>query len=323
MLQAESPIVFIHLGNKVPSFLFTTIKQARYFNPSSEIYLLLDSVAYDDCDENKRFFREEKIEVIDTEKIPRSREHREFDELNTLAGFALHTLERFLYLHDFIREKDLKEVVHLENDCMIYTELKELSPGFKKIRIGVPFLSKAAVVPCFVFIENKDAFFPLIKHILMEMQSKKTLTDMRVIAGFYEKYKEPYLSVLPTLMKEYSKRARKSACMFDNFTPLSFLSKNGSLFPNCVFDAATYGIFLNGNDRKVFPATGPGTVHYRSLFDPRFFSFFWRKDEKGRKVPCVFFAGKEYKIVNLHFHSKMPEEYVSYDNSKDLPVCSR
>ena len=117
-------------------------------------------------------------------------------------------------------------------------------------------------------------------------------------------------------MQEYDRRPRKSTVFADNFTPLAFLSQNAPLFPSYIFDAATLGIFLEGNDEAVFPLRGPGTIHYRSIFDPRLFSFFWGEDLKGRVVPYLSFKGKEYRIVNLHFHSKRPDGYTSFSKER-------
>jgi hypothetical protein len=139
---------------------------------------------------------------------------------------------------------------------------------------------------------------------------------MQTLASFYRKFGAAYMTPLPILMPEYHYPKRVSTFEPDNETSLDFLSTNASLFPGYIFDAAALGVFANGNDRRYFPERGAGIIHYRSLFDPGHFSFFWGSDLQNHRVPFLSFKEKTYRIVNMHFHSKLPEGHTSYGENQ-------
>jgi hypothetical protein len=323
-----SSVIFVHLGKSIPSCLFTTLKQARYLNPNCDIYLLSDHEGYQGlqgCYQD--LLDEEGIDLIDMNLIPKTSQHEEFYIVNKLVysfveGFWAFATERFFILYDFIKDQGLTDVLHLESDSMIYMSLDELFPVFDRlnIRLAAPFQSLKGCIPCFVFIKDGESLTPLIEHMLTEMKNFKgtkphlCVNDMQTLASFYGKFGASALFPLPTLMPEYAKTCpkRRSSFVEDNSTPLSFLFLYADQFSELLFDAAGLGIFINGNDRKYSPHRGPGTIHSRLLFDPHFFSFLWGKNNIGQNVPYLSFQGKTYRIVNMHFHSKMPEEYASF-----------
>ena len=71
-----------------------------------------------------------------------------------------------------------------------------------------------------------------------------------------------------------------------------------------VFDAATIGQYLSSDPAKRF-------VNESCLFNPSFFEYEWIADAQGRKVPFLTFAGKKYRINNLHIHCKQLHKFAS------------
>jgi len=306
------------------------MRQARYLNADCDIYLLSDEKGFSVFQNlHQDFFSQERIDLVNTDLLSVSSARRSFYLANKLDfsredGYWTYATERFFVLHDFMKEKELRNVFHLENDTMLYVDLSELFPAFDGLntRLAAPFQSLKGCIPCFVFIKDAKSLSFLLEHIIEEMKSFTgskphiLLNDMQTLASFYRKAGADFLMPLPTLMPEYLRYHTKQRSVFvpDNATPLSFLCSGSEVFPGMLFDAAAFGIFINGNDRKYSPQKGPGTIHSRALFNPGFFSFFWGKESKGRNVPYFSFKGKDYRIVNLHFHSKMPADYASYQN---------
>ena len=68
-------------------------------------------------------------------------------------------------MFDFIKYKDLENIVHLESDTMLYIDLKELLPLFKDLgtQVAAPFQSTAGCIPCFVFIKADLPFAEVVK----------------------------------------------------------------------------------------------------------------------------------------------------------------
>ena len=318
-------IIFVHLGKTAPKCLFTTMKQARYLNPECAIYLLSDCETLQTND--PEFFLKEQIAFIDTSLIPATEQHILFHAANRIDslladGLWLYALERFFTLFDFLRWRGLDAIVHLENDSMLYVDLDALMPFFQEhgIKLAAPFQSLAKCIPSFVFIKEAQSLQCFIDYALFQMQSYAGdephlfLNDMQLLASFYRRFGDAYITPLPTLMPEYGRYypKKKSLSALDNGTPLYFLSSHASNFFPYIFDAAGLGIWINGNDRKYYPKSRPGTIHPYSLFDPSLFSFSWGYDPLERVVPFFSFKGKTYRIVNLHFHSKLPEAYTSF-----------
>jgi hypothetical protein len=331
VFAGDQTLIFVHLGDNVLPCIFTTMKQARYLNQESDIYLLTDPSAYRSFKKKKhqKFLSNERIHLINMDQIPVSQEHQTFRKINKIDtslfnGFWSFALERFFYLFDFIKDRNLEQVVHLESDTMLYVGLGELLPMFKqlKIRIAAPFQSAVGCIPCFVFIKDSESFAPLMEHITSEMiaytgpRPHIDVNDMQTLASFFGKFGAASMTPLPILMPEYGQYYSKRTSTFepDNQTSLDFLSQYAHLFPGYIFDAAALGVFANGNDRRYFPNNGPGIIHYRSLYDPGHFTFFW---DQNKKVPYLSFKGKNYRIVNMHFHSKMAEGHTSYRETRD------
>lgn len=309
-------IIFVHLGDVVPRCLPTTLKQAQFFNRDSSIYLLTNN-------KTLKSLCEENITVVDVDEIPKTDEHRTFEEVNQIDpaithGLWAYALERFFTLHDFIKERNLENVFHLENDTMLYVDVNEMLPLFTHMRLAAPFQSLVGCIPCLVYIKDQDSLTFLIDHVLSEMKDYDGLkphlqvNDMQLLASLYTQFGEEYLFPLPTLMPEYKSPKRRSVFGQDNRTPLRFLSLYADRFLGYLFDAAGLGIYLNGNDGQEITGRGPGTIHSRCLFNPGFFSYSWANDDQGRKIPYLSFKGNSYRIVNLHFHSKMPDDYRSF-----------
>ncbi len=119
-------VIFIQLGENIPSCLFSAMKQAKAFDPT--VYLLADKIAYAKLPND--FFADEGIECVDMEMIPMSELHRQFCKEHPIdcsiaGGLWVYATERFFTLFDFMREKQLEKVLHLESDTMLYISWDE------------------------------------------------------------------------------------------------------------------------------------------------------------------------------------------------------
>jgi hypothetical protein len=79
-----------------------------------------------------------------------------------------------------------------------------------------------------------------------------------------------------------------------------------------IFDAAAIGQYLGGVDpRNAGGADTAGFINETCIFDPSGYQYRWRTDSQGRRVPCAIDEGREYRVNNLHIHSKDLERFVS------------
>src|SRR5689334_1078825 len=115
-------IVFVHLGTKVPDYATIAVEQARLFNPTCPIFFIAPQ---HDVERLRTVLAASNVECVAAESLPKSRPHYIFSANTRLDahwehGFWKHASERFFYLDELIRERNLNTVFHLEYDTMIY-----------------------------------------------------------------------------------------------------------------------------------------------------------------------------------------------------------
>lgn len=326
-------LVFIYTGNIIPNCVYVTLKQARFMNENAAVYLLTDHKNYQLLIKNRlEFFNENQIEIIDLSLIPKTSEHKIFQKISPFdkrfkGGFWTHVSERFFFLDDFLQNTQLENVIQVETDVMLYVDIEELLPIFlfNKVKLAGPFQWENECVPSFVYIRDPKIWKKYINHILSELQSYKgknpdiDLNDMKTLASYKKVCGEDFIN-LPIVMPEYQVYNNARQVKNAKTTSLDFISSSAGMFSGYLFDAAAFGIYTNGYDTSVYSEGKPGDIHWKSLFDPSKLTFFWGKDKRNRDVPYVEFKNKNYRLVNLHFHSKHPEGFTSfYKNRKAFP----
>jgi hypothetical protein len=299
-------------------------------NERADIYFLVDHGNYIKLSEDKlSFVKENEILLVDLSLLPQTTKHHLFRQLSPFdkfykGGFWNHTTERFFYLHDFLEKTQLPNVIHLETDVMLYTDIEELLPSFLRsgAELAGTFQWTSECVPGFVFIRDPSVWERYIDHVIAELHSYQKndpntdLNDMRTLASFKRKCGPEFIN-LPIVMPEYKLHyAQRVVNGLHEDTTLEFISNNAAIFSGYLFDAAAFGIYINGYDRTVYPHGEPGNIHWKSLFDPSKMTFSWGKDRQGKDVPYATLGEKSYRLVNLHFHSKHPEEFTSFASTR-------
>lgn len=306
-LYGTYSIVYVHIGEKIPSYAFTALSQARLFNPEAQIFLVAKSTALLSYEEN---LKAEDVQTYQYDQHKLSQEHIDYQKYcKTNPGFWRYTSERFLYLWDLINNLDLENVFHLENDNMLYVNLNQMLSLFQENYpgIGVTIDNDDRCIPGFVWISNKSSMKKLADYFLLHASTG--LNDMQVL-GKYKKY-ECCLNVdsLPIIMEEYKHyyalktpsglKTKKTAAYYNNI----------NMF-NGIFDAAAIGQYLGGID-PIHKNSAPGFLNESCIFRCDRLKFIWEKDQQNRKIPFAVFLDKKYPIFNLHIHSKRLKDFRS------------
>ncbi len=294
-------IVFVHIGAQLPVYIQDSVLQARLFNPQTSIYLIANQCA---LQEKKEYF--DTITCINCEDLPQSAEHTHFLNNstlnNSLNGFWRKTTERFFYLEEFMRTRNVSNVFHLEYDNMLYVDLSELLPACMHYKgIAAIFDTQDRCVPNFMYIPHQASIQSLVKFIAQ--QAKRGLSDMNII-GFYRKlYNKEFIDSLPIIPKEYDAFQK-------SLTTPALFSNNIEQF-NSIFDGAALGQYLDGIDQSIHGPSAPGFINPDCIFNASKFSIVWLQDSLQRKVPYIEYRGKKYRINNLHIHSKNLSKFKS------------
>jgi hypothetical protein len=121
------PIIFFHTGN--PKYLKYSLKQAKHFNPGSEIYLIGD-------DKNNKYpfvthipankFKEEAEEFTSVYK------HRSSNDYQ----YELNCYLRWFYVRAFCRENGIESFLYLDSDVLLYHDFSEIVPMLKGCEVA-------------------------------------------------------------------------------------------------------------------------------------------------------------------------------------------
>ena len=290
------PIVFVHIGGAPPDYAAVAVRQARLWNPTTPI-VFLSSVVGD------YGAGEEWIALSD---IPMSLSHKKFCETTPLDtafrdGFWRSTTERLFFLEDWAIWKGVKEFFHVENDNTLYMPLEEMLPTLRvKKGLSVPFHGQGVekngdARMCYsVFYCNS---LEALSHFTYFLAVARSDQDEMIRGGVYWKDNTDSYSCLPTVPAT----ARFASDSFRDWYIGS---------ASWVFDGSAYGQYLGGEDPRNGPK-GPGFVNTDVDFRADQFLYGWRKDSSGRRFPTLMDSGgKEWRIANLHIHSKRLADFV-------------
>jgi hypothetical protein len=306
-LRAMS-IVFIHIGpSPLPDHLGVAIAQARYFNPDCPIYVVAHLAAL-----KNRPYANSQVTLVSCESLPISEAHQKFrncrTHLDTAGGFWIWTSERFFYLDELIRSRQLNDVFHLENDVMLYMDLTKTLPIFQKRYAGMLggiFEKDDRCVPGLLYISNPIAMEMLANFMPVEIQ--EGTTDMITLARFKDAYQGIWIDFLPIMIPEYVQNGDPALWKNKTTTPENYVRYFEDF--QSVFDGAAFGIYLAGWNAKFHAECHPGEISPLCIFNASHFPIEWALDEEGRRVPFFKYEDRKIRINNLHITNKgmMPQ----------------
>jgi len=286
--------VLVSTGN-FQEHILEAIRNLRLFD-NHDITVITEKRFFDKFDENTT--------LVDTADL----DDQQFDIKSKLDrtfrnGFWHLCSLRLFYLYSYIKLNNLHNIIHIENDVMVYVNLDTLS--FKKNKVYGAFDCDARVVPDIIFIPNSDAMYPII------LNYDCTTNDMLNLGRMHE-YIEPFP-------------------IFPLTEPIHHVNKNYTEF-NCIFDTNAIGQYLGGVDprnnspqlrsmltnevRQRYDISGDtrGFINETCIVNYGMFKFFWIKNLKNMYVPHMYINNTIIPIVNLHIHSKK-----LYDFRSDVP----
>lgn len=303
----QHSLVFVHLGpSEIPKYAVTAVEQARLFNPDCPFYFI---VQHKQVAPLTHRLRESHVTCIAAESLKKTPHHTRFLQTSTLDpnwhhGFWKYTTDRIFYLEEVMIDHQLSNVVHIENDIMLYVDLSTIMPTLQKHYkgIGITFGSDNMCVPGFVYIPSAASLKPITTFLADRAREGKD--DGLTLATCKNTIGRHYIDHLPTVCTEYAlHHEMKNLCNEKAVDPALF-SQHIEEFQS-IFDAAAFGQFLGGwSPLNSGWNNGQPCKNFWSMFDASHVPVTWELDCQGRKVPFANFAGTKYRINNLHIHSK-------------------
>ncbi len=310
----NTSIVFVHIGQLLPSYLSVSLDQARLFNPESRIILIASAKAIISSPQKRNL----NIEAIPCEALGLSPKHQEFLKLSNLdrkfrEGFWLHTTERFFYLETLMVKHKLTNVIHLENDNMLYINIEAILPTLQAHYPGLAatFDAPDRCVPGFVYIKDAPALSSFTEFATaFSKQNNTHYNDMILLALFRKKYGFPTIAPLPIIPTNYPHPLQNQmGCTPQE--PQDY-AQHFNKFKS-IFDAAAIGQYLGGTDPANSSDSGDtiGFINETSVFNPSIYTYRWTLDDKQRRIPVAMDGNSILMINNLHIHSKKLAKFSS------------
>jgi len=264
-------------------YLIYNIKQLLLFN-NKEIIIIT---------EQKFFYKLSmflsNIQLIDIYYL-NSKYIKDFEENSNLDknyrnGFWHNCSLRFWYIYEYMKEYNVNDIIHIENDIMIYEDLDNLQPILNNNKIYLTFDALNRVIPGIMYIPNHSIF----KIILDNYDTNNN--DMVNLGKYYNSSIVDYFPIISLTDK------------------LTIYNKNFESF-NAIFDAAAIGQYLGGIDKKNDPNDTRGFVNETCVIKYNNYSFYWIKINDLWN-PYIKINDKLIKIINLHIHSKLLDKFTS------------
>jgi hypothetical protein len=306
----EYSVVFVHIGEQLPSYIHHAIAQAHLFNPDCDLVLIANEKAVIEEKKKKGEIFPDCLEIVYCESLLETKEHVQFQKGSKFKpGLWRYAIERFFYLDELIATYDLKNVFHLESDNMLYLNLGEILPVFHRHYRGMAAVydNDERGIPSLVYYADEESSKKFAAFIAK--YAKKEVTDMRLFALFRKREGKGGIDQLPIVMPEYQKKHPLKS-------PMGHCVKNEGGFYQyqeefqSVFDAAAIGQFLGGID-PIHKNSQPGFINESCIFNPSHLNYVWESDAQGRRIPYMIFEGKKVRINNLHIHCKRLQDFAS------------
>ncbi len=289
VFDSKTPISLIHIGDSLPEHFWTCLKQARKYFEGKITAIVPKSI--DD-------YAWSNTEFISWEDLAEDTIYKEMDQACFLNGFWKVTLMRLALLEIIMRRYNMTDVVHIENDVLLFQRPELMLEAFRKQAhnsVALTPIGKDYITAAYCFVPHIEAISKLntiMKSLLVmgeeelkRRTSGQPVNEMTLLAFIYKEYRY-VIKHLP--IQPIGKAA-------GGITPF-----------NSVFDPATYGQHLDGIPGK------PGEPLYdleRHWLAPDLKSG-KKKIEWILKVPWLVAGSKKYRINNIHVHSKRLEKFV-------------
>lgn len=275
--------------NNFQDYILTNISQLIKLKHDN-IYVITNPDFFQKFDDFKT-----KITLISVNEL---NESYNYEEKNTLSdkhfrnGFYCLTSLRLFYIYEFMNKYSISNVIHLENDVLIYYNCDEnLKNIIDDNYLYLPFDTYKRNVCSIMYIPNKNIY----KQILDNYDFN--ISDMFNFSLIKEK---------TNLIKHFPIFIQN-----ENLTEeQNFVSTNSNLFP-FIFDGAAIGQYLGGIDPRNDPSYTIGFVNETCVINySKYKVWVQYNDNEKTKKPFIIINDIVVPIFNLHIHSKNLQNFI-------------
>ena len=236
-----------------------------------DIHVILDRKFFNNLKEYGQ-----SIKLIDTSSIFTNFDEKSKIDKRFRNGFWSNSSKRLFLVYEYMKMNKLKNVIHLENDVLLYSKMKY---NFDE-KIYITMDSDNRCIPGIIYIPNYNLFTNLIENYDF------TKNDMINLAKFYTNNKD--------IVKTFP--------IIDDSIEKNIYNENYQCFKS-IFDGAAIGQYLGGVDPRNIPGDTTGFINETCVIKYNKYKFKWVKKEDNY-FPFIEINNNMILINNLHIHSK-------------------
>jgi len=263
----NTSIVLVSAGN-FQEYILTNIQQLAFLGHKN-IYVITNKEYY--CN----FWQvADKIKFIDVSELQDSYKYIEKSRLDTTMwnGFWTLTSARFFYIYAWMKRDGIENVLHIENDVLLYYNADGIFPTMDKIYL--PFDSMTRSIASVMYIPNAWVLGAVLDRYDYSQNDMYNFKHMDLVEN---------LPIFPLSKDNES---------------IEFVTRNADKF-NVIFDAAAMGQYLGGVDPRNSDQSTIGFVNETCVIKYDKCVFLTQNDR-----PFLFVNGTKIPIFNLHIHCK-------------------
>ena len=186
---------------------------------------------------NKKYFEnfhefQNKIFLINIDDLEETYNYYDNSKLDTnfRNGFWMLSSYRFFYIYSLMKKYNLENVIHIENDVLLYYNCDILNDILNKEFIYLPFDTYKRNISSIMYIPSHIIFKKILDNYSFNFNDMENF--------YYIKEKIGHIDNFPIFINKN----------FQN-NEINFVSKNFEKF-NYIFDAAAIGQYLGGVDPR-------------------------------------------------------------------------
>ena len=267
-------IILVMLNNNQEYILDNITNLLKYGN--NDIIVITDKKFND-------FFKDKCVKIVNTEDLIPNYSTYVSSIKNTFRnGFWELTSYRFIVIYEYMKQYNIDNIIHIENDVLIYKNVDSIKfHNMSKLLLTMD--SKKRCIPGIMFIPNHT----ILKKSLDIFNPK--LNDMENFSNCYYNLNE-YIDTLPIFLE------------YNTNSVTNMITKNYKHY-NAIFDAAAIGQYLGGIDPQNKSGDTRGFVNETCIINYSHFKFIWKMID-DLKYPYIIINNNQVPIINLHIHCK-------------------
>ena len=279
-------IVLVCVGN-LQDYIFTNITQLLRLGHQN-IFVLTNTNLLSHFVGYKS---ESRVKIINVDTLNDTFRYYEKTGLNKdfRGGFWALASMRFFYIYEFMEQYNIDDVIHLENDVVVYYNCEEITKKVGRQFVYIPFDSLNRNVASIMYIPSSSVFKRILDNYDYNLNDMENFSRIRSKANVIRN--------LPIFPSNNSPNAE-----------IQFVSENFGKF-GYVFDAAAIGQYLGGVDPRNCAGDTRGFVNETCVIKYDQFNFIWENVNEMKK-PFVLINGMKFPVFNLHIHHKNLQDFV-------------